>query len=281
MRQKYTKGLKSMTTLMTPDERRALFDRIAQIMLKQYPADRKLRPNARDDALLDEQYYATLAEYADRLPRIVVGRCPFSGQLLKRAVDVYDLSGPWWKPNKPFRPQEPPTPSTFLVLLGSLDMHGRVPNEAKESSILAGPAVPFVVPAMLNMKGVKAVITSFTLMTGDTAYVISYWSERVIDGSYLHQPWLETMLWFPNGNGGKSWMTSNDKWDHNLEPWIRAGKLLWINPDDADAKLCDGSQGATCPFVGLPGERRPQYIVDGEVILQDLPDGSLVIPFEE
>jgi hypothetical protein len=206
MRQKYTKGLKSMTTLMTPDERRALFDRIAQIMLKQYPADRKLRPNARDDALLDEQYYATLAEYADRLPRIVVGRCPFSGQLLKRAVDVYDLSGPWWKPNKPFRPQEPPTPSTFLVLLGSLDMHGRVPNEAKESSILAGPAVPFVVPAMLNMKGVKAVITSFTLMTGDTAYVISYWSERVIDGSYLHQPWLETMLWFPNGNGGKSWM---------------------------------------------------------------------------
>jgi len=61
-----------------------------------------------------------------------------------------------------------------------------------------------------------------------------------------------------------------------LQPWIDAGKLVWIEPGDRD--LVVRTAGA-CPYVGLPGERERQVIMGGEVVLTGLPTGEMICPF--
>jgi hypothetical protein len=268
-----------MAASLTRQERDDLLGRLRAIEARLYPEDGGTAPKGRAAARLQDDCDALLGEYADRLPRVVMGACPFTGALLKRSFDPYGLDGPWWWKDAPFDVEEPSAPSAFRVLLGALSLDSRVPAEVRDE-VIPGPDVPFVVPRLLERDGVVAVVARLELATGDLAYPISYWSEEEIPPDELHQPWLRPELWVDDGGGGgESWLIANDTWDFDLDRWIAADKLRWIAP--GSTQVLGKSSTVRCPYSGLAGDRRPQSLAAGERELLDLPDGSLVNPFLE
>lgn len=264
---------------LTREERARLLGTAAQIDSQLYPPEGVVRPSGREAVKLRETYYQVLGEYADRLPRITISVCPFTGARLKHSFDPWGLDGPWWHYSREVEIQEPAAPPSFKVVLGAVNFHGRLPVEARES-VMPGPETPFVVPRLLSLPGMIAVVSSLKMETGDTAYPVVYFSETDIPHSSLHQFWLQQEYWF-EVNGKSSWLIANDKWDFDLQPWINSGKLRWIRPDDSKSQVVDGRNGEACPYVGLPGDRFPQSVAFGERGLLDLPDGSPINPFQE
>jgi hypothetical protein len=268
-----------MTTL-TRKERDDLLVQMTTIDRRLYPDDQTETPHGRVAATLRETYYQLLAAYADRLPRIVMSACPFTGQTLERAFDPFGLDGPWWYQDREVEIAEPEAPATFKVLLGALALRGRTPTEAR-ADVIPGPEVPFVVPRLLRLPGMVCVVSQLTLTTGDTAYPIAYFSPEEIAPKQLHQPWLRQELWFKADESANAWLIANDAWDFDLEPWVASGKLRWIEPTDAEARVVDGRAGRACPYVDLPGDRAPQLISSGDRELLELPDGTPINPFED
>ena len=267
-----------MSEPITREERNALVARIAQLSKQLFSPDS--RETIAQKARLRDTYLHVLGEYTDRLPRIVMSACPFSGAPLKRSFDPFGTDGPWWHKDRTFTPDEPAAPPTFRVLLGALDLHGRVPAESTDA-VLAGPDAPFVVPALLEMPGMVAVISRLELATGDIAYPVAYYSQEKIPGSALHQFWTRPELWFTDEKGDKGWTVSNDAWDFELAPWIERAKVRWIRPGDTKAKVIGPESGEPCPYVGLPGDRMPQVLGGGERVLDDPPDGEPADPFSD
>lgn len=264
----------------TKDERDALLRRAWEMDARLYPEDEGEELEEREAARLEEAYYLTLGEYADRLPRIVMSACPFSGNPLLHSFDPWGLDGPWWHQDREVEIQEPASPASFKVLLGALDLRGREPGEVRDT-VNPGPDVPFVVPRLLELPGMVAVVSRLELATGDLAYPIVYYSEEEISPRFLHQFWLEQDLWFKQEDGSSSWLIANDIWDFDLVPWVESGKLRWIEPGDEDSVVLTGTSGKTCPYVGLEGDRLPQILAFGERELIELPDGTPINPYEE
>jgi len=262
----------------TRTERDNLLEKLRELDSRLFPADEANTSSGRTAARLQDDYLLALAEYSDRLPRVVMGVCPFTGAQLKRAFDPYGLDGPWWWKDCPVEIEEPKAPPAFQVLLGALALGGRLPAETTDE-VIPGPEVPFVVPRLLGAKGFLAVIARLELATGDIAYPISYWCEAQIPPANLHQPWLRQELWFNNSQGAPAWNIVNDPWDFNLDSWIAQGKLSWV--DAATGKLLGRDSGVRCPFLDLGGDRQPQSLSGGERNLLDLPDGALINPFDD
>ncbi len=269
-----------MSPTLTHAERDVLLARAAALESQLYPLDDDTpEPVGPARVKLLDTYYQVLHEYGDRLPRVPVARCPHTRQVLKRALDPFGLDGPFWHKSCIVEIEEPAAPPTFMVLLGALDLHGRTPAEAK-AEVIPGPDVPFVIPRLLGLPGMKAVISQQTLETRDTAYLISYFSGERIQFQLRHQHWLRQDLWFPNESGGTSWLTKNDPWDFDLAAWIESGHLSWVMPGDSEMKLCDRQSGLTCPFVGLVGDQHPQTLTGGTVVRMPMPDAMIVDPFQ-
>ncbi|MBE0543991.1 MAG: hypothetical protein IH623_21825 [Verrucomicrobia bacterium] len=264
--------------LLTRNERNNLLGRLRELEGRLFPLNDAEAPTGRAAARLNEACYQLLAEYGDRLPRVIMGACPFTGAPLKCSFDPYGLDGPWWWKDCPFEIDEPKPPAAFRVLLGALNLHGRLPAEATDE-VIPGPEVPFVVPRLLAMPGMVAVVSRLELITGDVAYPVSYWSATEFAAEDLHQPWLRQELWFDNDEGSQSWLIANDPWDFELERWIAGDKLFWLEP--GGEKVLGRTTGGKCPFLGLKGDLQPQSLAGGERELLELPDGSPINPFPE
>jgi len=264
---------------LTRAERDLLLEQSYGLEARLYPGPGEQPPDRRTARRLREGYYQVLAEYADRLPRILMGACPFTGSPLKRSFDPFGVDGPWWHVDREVELDEPEPPPTFKVLLGALALHGRAPSEARDP-VSPGPDVPFVVPRLLGLPGMVAVVSRIDLETGDAAYPVSYYSPEDIPPRKLHQFWLQQDLWF-DLDGKSAWLIANDRWDFDLEPWIAAGKLRWIAPGDVTGQVLGVESGTACPYVALPGDRLPQNLAGGERELGELPDGTPVNPYEE
>jgi len=233
----------------------------------------------REKDLLWERFYVRLGEYSDRLPRMVLSKCPHCGVPLRRAFDPYGPDGPWWHASALCKIDEPAHCGHFQVLLGSLDLHGRVPAEVKEE-VLPGPDVPFVVPKLLELPEMVAVVSAIELATGDTAYPIAYFSTAEIPPVMLHQPWCRKDYWFKTEEGNSVWSVANDPFDFDLVPWIRRGKLKWVDLAEEGLPLRPlGDE--PCPFVDLPGDRENQILEGGMRDLVGLPTGEPCNPFED
>lgn len=267
-----------MSEPLTREERDALLRRLSDIDQRLYPPDEADEPDRRERARLEDLELATLGEYADRLPRIAMSRCPFTGRVLQRAFDPFGMDGPWWHKERTFTPDEPGAPPTFKVLLGAVSFGDREPEEATED-VLPGPDLPFVVPRLLQLPGMVAVVSRITMETGDQAYPIAYFSQEEIDPSQLHQFWGRSELWLNTVGGGDGWVVKNDPWDFELAPWIERGKLRWIVPGDGELEVLGGDP-ASCPYVGLSGDRLDQLVVDGERETRPTPSGEPPQPFE-
>lgn len=234
----------------------------------------------RESSEAQEKYFQLLAEYSDRLPRVAMSACPFTGEVLKRSFDPWGIDGPWWFQECELKIEEPSAPPSFRLLLGALALHGREPVEARDA-VIPGPEVPFVVPRLLEMEGMVAVVSSLSLASGDTAYPIAYFSSEELAPERSHQPWLRQEHWFKTAEGASAWLIANDVWDFELEPWIASGKLKWIAPGDASCRVIGASDGPPCPYVGLAGEREPASLAAGERYPLPLPDGEMINPYED
>lgn len=242
-------------------------------------------PAAPAAAGLRERYYQRLGEYVDRLPRIPLSACPFTGDLVKRTLDPWGYDGPFWHAGLTAEIEEPRPSPHFLVLLGAIALQREAPAEATDK-VLAGPDVPFVVPAILELEGVVAVMSRVRLENGDLAYPIAYYAEDrdTIEPIELHQPWLREDYWFTDDEGNISWSISNDVWDFELEPWLRSGKLRWVDLEAEEPtvrRLAPDEPLETCPWARLDGQRQPQAFGEGAREWLPLPDGEMIYPFED
>lgn len=244
-----------------------------------FPQDRSKKPGISESLQLRERYFATLGEYADRLPRIPLSQCPICGSALNRVFDPYGLDGPWWHTGPKVEYQEPKACEHFMVMLGALYMNGRIPVEAV-NEVQPGPEAPYVVPALLKLPGMLAVVSTTVLATGDVAYPIAYFSDHAIHPRYLHQSWCRTTHWFPNATGGQSWTIANYAFDFDLQPYAQKKQLRWfdLTTPEAGVKTIDDEP---CPFLDLPGDRERQIIAFGERDLMGLPNGELIAPFDD
>lgn len=262
----------------TPDQRQILLRQLRECERKTSPP---LLMSLSDDEV-EEAYdleERLLEEYAENLPFVPISRCPFTQEIVEYALDPYGYDGPWWEPKETAQYPEAQGSEHFRVLLGAVDMNGRQPSETKDGDdVLLGPAVPFVIPDLLELPDMQAVLSRLLLPSGDIAYLIAYYSKDPIHGGLLHQPWARDSYEIIDEEGEYvGWGAANSEWDFDLQPWIDQGKVSWIEPGDSTLTLVNSG---VCPYVNLSGERRPQILHQGNRVLGELPDGRPLQPFE-
>jgi len=201
-------------------------------------------------------------EYEKGVPVVALSRCPFTGVEAWHSIDSYGIDGPWWDYERPARPVED-LPNTYFALAGALKLSGELVNGPFLCK--PGPEVPYVIPRLLARPEIKAVI--FTTPVGShMAFPIFYFAEPM--------PWdiVRTNTWGTNSYSAETiygegyWQQTYDikrDFDFELEKWIRAGKLLWIAPEDDTMTL--QSIIGRCPYIGISGRRYPVCIQAGRV----------------
>lgn len=221
---------------------------------------------------LRSDFKLLLEEYVENVPLLPVSRCPICDDTLEIAIDLGGLDSPWWWDVCPRDFSPPGACEHFRVFLGALDLHGRQPVEVDTWSVLPGPGAPYIIDRMLSMEGMQAVITELKVGTGDTGYLIAYYSAEPIPTNDLHQEWRrQTWTVYDDNDEPIAKDLVNDPWDFDLAPWLDSGKLLWIDPGDDSLTL---KEGKPCPYEALPGTHEDQEIDDGTLELGAAPDGS-------
>ncbi len=227
------------------------------------------------DALMDEAAREK-TEYFARLPRPVLGCCPFDGRPLERSFDPYGLDGLWWYPDA--TPKDPPSCPHFCMLVGAVNYHGEPPR-AGAVEIQPGPEVPYVIPRILELPGMIAVIGELEMAPGFTAYPIAYFAERRPPPEELNAGWARKTYTYQTQRGVTGWTVPNDVWDFNLLPWLRNGKLRWCEPGSGNRKL-SAAPPDQCPYLGLLGERQRVVVRGKNSWVAGLPDGEPIQPID-
>lgn len=268
-----------MVATMTVEEREQLlrkFDRAVDDLAraaKERPAPNyhSLKPEKNAIAALQKEYF-------ERLPRIDLSRCPFCEAVMTHSFDPWGLDGLWWQSRRSMTVQEPKHCEHFRLLLGAVNLNGKPPHAGRYGST-PGPEVPYVIPRILNLPTMTAVVAAVPLACGYTAFPIAYFSQVRPPTGSLTQPWTKQQYAFQDDHGRPCWSISTDPWDFNLEPWVRCGKLKWIEPDDPDRKIHQGGDGSAFPYLNLPG-RREQLTITGDFLsTSPPPSGEIIDPF--
>jgi hypothetical protein len=200
--------------------------------------------------------------YRALLPEVTVARCPDNDGLVRWPIDVYGLDGRFWNYVGSIRRPPLPLPLGWLAMTGAMRLAN--PVEHPPFAVVPGPDVPFVVPRILNSRGVRAVIAEVSV-GAHTGWTISYFGPKP-NGVTLVNLWgTNTYPVYRDGvNRGWDWDRPRvSQYDFELTDWLRSGKLLWLEPGDESATLREGPDG--CPFVDLPGRRRITVISNGLV----------------
>jgi hypothetical protein len=123
-----------------------------------------------------------------------------------------------------------------------------------------GPEVPFVIPRILEVEGMRAVISQVPIGP-HRGYAIVYFAEDPPETLERFNTWgagsYETFA------GWDSVVEDAESLDFELEPWVESGKLLWIAPGDKRLEL--RGEAEACPYFGLEGRRSFIRIQAGEV----------------
>ena len=65
------------------------------------------------------------AAYFAGLPRMTLGRCPFTSAPLVKAFDPWGVDGYWWQEEESAAFEEPAPPPAFAVLTGAVNLNGK------------------------------------------------------------------------------------------------------------------------------------------------------------
>src|SRR5262245_58691151 len=209
--------------------------------------------------------------YFERLPLLALSRCPFDGAPLLRRFDPVGFDGSWWRSDA--CPQDPDACDHFWLLTGAVRLSGS-PHGGDFDAHL-GPAVPYVVPRLLQIPGVTAVLQSIAMEQDCTAYTVAYFADPVPEGEPGSSEWRRTHVSWVNGRNAR-WRIDQDLRDFELEPWIESGRLRWIAPGSGE--LIAGKT-ADCPFLELQGERRPRVLRADRLRVALAPSDRALLPF--
>ncbi len=260
--------------LTDPELRQALLDRYADAVKEARRIGKEFADATPDEAALEE--FATALEtaadhrvvYKDNLPVRTVARCPFTGLAVLYPIDDAGLDGPFWDFQSPVRAAGL-RPGTCYGITGAMRLVGGfryVPHIA-----IVGPSIPYVIPRLLEVEGSKAVLSSLPIGQ-HTGYVITYFAPPGTSGEVPTTDEWGTSRWLGVDEHGESIWTSTYKLyqesdeapldedrDADLEPWISAGRVGWVAPDDATATTHWEVTG--CPYIGLDGSLDDQWVV--------------------
>ena len=200
-------------------------------------------------------------QYLDSLPVVALSRSPMTGDMLEYAIDTAGLDGLWWDAVQPVRPLQQGT-TDLVGLAGAMRLGS--PLEVTPFEVRPGPEVPYVVPRLLALPGVHAVVSQVSVGV-HTGYVMTYFAEHPEEVPRRVNTWGTDSYEVIRPDGTLAWSQDDDSAfldrDYDLEPWIRAGKLLWIAPGDTSLLL--RAETVACPYLALPGSRRDRTIADG------------------
>lgn len=212
-----------------------------------------------------------IEEYAENVPYHAFSRCPFCETLAEMPMDTQGLDGIWWWEQSPVDFAPPEACEHYQVFLGALNLHDRTPVEITDG-VAPGPGVPFVIRRLLEFDSVKAVLGSFKLETGDTAYIVTYFSEEPLDDVDLHQEWRQEFYPLLNEDGEPvATETKLDEWDFDLDKWVENGKLFWTDAGDDSFTL---HSGLPFPYSNLAGVRDSQILSQDGIFLKPAPVGG-------
>lgn len=232
---------------------------------------RRLQERGEDDRAWNtwDAYARLRTQYVQRLPRVVVARCPFTAETVSWAIDTAGLDGWFWDEDNPCREVPEVLPRRWLTMTGAMRLSE--PLVVTPFASRPGPSVPFVLPNVLEQSDAIAVISECPVGS-HTGWPITYFGHVVPDlelanlwGSQnyplsddegQHLGWHEATAWPPD-------------FDYDLARWIAAGRVKWIAPGDATATL--RSTVEDCPYVGLSGPRGIARIQHGVAEYWDPP----------
>jgi hypothetical protein len=210
---------------------------------------------------------AITKKYCSLLPLLPVSRCPICGEVQQITIDNVNIDGPWWSMDEPARPpvSDRLCPH-WLAQTGAVSVVGEPP--LAPFIVRPGPAVPYVVRPILERSEVCAVLSSFPVGP-HRAFLVMYFSHQPNFNTPLHDVWPTDIR--PPGLGKASRAASDSildyydesSYDYDPKPWMNSNKLFWIMPDDLYCKIFSGADGA--PYFGIPGEKRIQILLDGEL----------------
>jgi hypothetical protein len=242
-----------------------------------YRAAMERDDDAAADALSDESDRLEALYFAN-LPNVVMGVCPFCAKPLYRGFDPHGLDGPWWVNSA--EPRNPPACPHFCLLRGAVNYQGR-PVLGGKFEVHAGPEVPYVIPRILNMKGMIAVIGEVLMTVGYKVYPIAYFAPRRPPAQNLTADWPRKIHRWKTQLGVTGWRFPVDPWDFDLLPWLQNDKVRWWTPPAAPAEpaLAVGTP-EECPYLEVSGEKQ-RLVVQGKYLLhRGLPDGVDIAPMD-
>jgi hypothetical protein len=253
-------------------------------LIEQYELlEAKLAATGLTDQEMDEveaDWERTKLEYFSGLPRVRMSRCPFCRELFRHSFDPWGVDGYWWQETELVTVEEPSTCEHFTVLQGAVSLEGRPPVGGRREESRIGPAVPFVLPRLLERPRTVAVISSLRMECGYVAYPITYFCEGGASPADLTNAWRRRSFEWVTPDGDPAWSVKNDRWDFGLAPWIEKDTVLWIKPDDDRMRLL-GRDAGSCPYVGLPGVREQQVVLGDQVFTVGVPEDEDPAPFSE
>ena len=214
---------------------------------------------------------AAEAAYFEAIPRTPVSCCPYCAEPLVRTFDPYGLEGFWWRSSA--EPEEPRACRHFCLLRGAVDLAGE-PPDGGDFEAHVGPAVPYVIPRILELPGMIAVVSRIRTADRHLAYPVAYFAERRPPPQDLTAGWARTNYVYMTQLGEVRWRVPNDPWDFELRPWLERGKLRWCTSNGQTFVLSPESEAF--PYLDLPGERRPQVVKGNALFFEPQPDGSIL-----
>ena len=196
-------------------------------------------------------------KYVSILPKKIISRCPFTNNIFNLTIDSIGLDGPWWDAELPVRRIENEIQSYF-ALTGSINITGETPKIP--FSVKPGPAVPWVSPRLLNNQSIIAVLSYIKIGIYD-AYVTVYYSNDITAEIERINTW-GTDYYIANNLEGfaitGSTYDDEEEYDFDIAPWIREGKLKWIDINDDSLSLMDSVDD--CPYLNISGYKYPVLI---------------------
>ena len=249
-------------------ERRQILERIFELDVKW----KQLVETEMSTEEVNQEMEDLAAAYLMGLPEVHASRCPFTGEVLTLPMDVEGIDGLWWNNESPKRP-EVELPKTYFAMDGAMKLEA--PIEVAPFIVAPGPDLPFVIPRLLAFDQVKAVLSTLKI-GGHTGYMMVYYADPMLEGEKRVNDWGTDRYW--EETDAFSGMLTPGQWvsvtpslldyDFDLAPYIRSGKLLWIEPQDASLQLKSVVRG--CPYLELEGSHKLKFIQEGEMWEEDM-----------
>lgn len=239
-------------------------------------------------------------ELARRTPYVLVSRCPYCNKPVWMGVGIFSLRDEFWYDESggilDSVYEELSCPHLFCVD-GALNLNGHRPADAikppmvyASGRITMAAEVPFVKPRVLQLPTMVAVVAHLPIAERYTAYPIAYFAREWSDQVEFCVPWgrIEYVerRWIPIKKRPSNELsqesiadteqtrrfvvdetfigTRSDSQCYDLQEWIAAGKVFWLDMKEEEPPLVRGPAEAF-PYRDVSGRRHPYYIKKGRV----------------